>query len=144
MDPSILRAREHVVNAEAAERDADRALDEARRRVKEARQHVKTLEDEAREEARLAKIKQHHAAEVSKRGKGLGRKFSLLFTLNMGYTDGDLQVMIFKLNVTLYITFTSVLLAIDDLGLQQLNDIMNHIFYAVLSQFCFSIFSLSM
>lgn len=74
MDPSIVRAREHVVNAEAAEKDADRALDEARRRVKEAREHVKRLEEEAREEARLAKIKQHHAAEVSRRGKGLGRK----------------------------------------------------------------------
>lgn len=74
MDPSIVRAREHVVNAEAAEKDADRALEEARRRVKEAREHVKRLEEEAREEARLAKIKQHHAAEVSRRGKGLGRK----------------------------------------------------------------------
>lgn len=73
LDPSILRAREHVMSAEAAEEQADRALDEAHRRVKAAREHVQRLEDEAAEDARRAKIKQHHAAEVSKRGKVLGR-----------------------------------------------------------------------
>lgn len=74
LDPSILRAREHVMSAEAAEEEADRALDEAKRRVKEAREHVRRLEEEAAEDARRARIKQHHAAEVSKRGKVLGRK----------------------------------------------------------------------
>lgn len=74
VDPSIKRAREHVMNAEAAEADADRALEEAKRRVKEAREEVRVLEKEAEEDARRAKIKQQHAAEVSKRGKGLGRK----------------------------------------------------------------------
>ena len=62
--------------AEAAERDADRALMQARNSVRDAREVVKILEMEAKEEARLAKIKQHHAKEVSKRGKGLGRKSS--------------------------------------------------------------------
>jgi hypothetical protein len=73
MDPSIVAARERVLSAEAAERDADRALEEARRSVREAGEHVRRLEEEAREEARLAKIKQYHAREVSKRGKALGR-----------------------------------------------------------------------
>ncbi|KAI1097197.1 hypothetical protein F4804DRAFT_328329 [Jackrogersella minutella] len=73
MDPSIIQAREHVMQAETAERDADRALESARIRVREARAEVKRLELEAAEEARLAKIKQYHAREVSKRGKQLGR-----------------------------------------------------------------------
>ncbi len=49
-DPSIRAARDMVSNAEAAEKDADRALDEARQRVKLAREHVQSLEREAREE----------------------------------------------------------------------------------------------
>jgi hypothetical protein len=49
-DPSILAARERVMSAEAAERDADRALNNARIAVKEARGHVKRLEREAAEE----------------------------------------------------------------------------------------------
>ncbi|KAI1181207.1 hypothetical protein F4777DRAFT_573278 [Nemania sp. FL0916] len=73
IDPSILQARERVMNAENAEREADRALDAARLRVREARAEVKRLELEAAEEARRAKIKQYHAKEVSKRGKQLGR-----------------------------------------------------------------------
>ncbi|KAI4863207.1 hypothetical protein F4820DRAFT_427614 [Hypoxylon rubiginosum] len=73
MDPSIVQARERVMQAETAERDADRALEAARIRVREARAEVKKLEVEAAEEARLAKIKQYHAREVSKRGKQLGR-----------------------------------------------------------------------
>lgn len=63
------------MSAEAAEREADRVLELARREVREARDEVKRLELEAKEEARLAKIKQYHAREVSKRGKALGRKF---------------------------------------------------------------------
>ncbi|XXH02335.1 hypothetical protein Hte_008708 [Hypoxylon texense] len=73
VDPSILQARERVMQAETAERDADRALEAARVRVREARAEVKRLELEAAEEARRAKIKQYHAREVSKRGKQLGR-----------------------------------------------------------------------
>ncbi|KAI2615026.1 hypothetical protein GGR54DRAFT_317045 [Hypoxylon sp. NC1633] len=73
VDPSIVQARERVMQAETAERDADRALEAARIRVREARAEVKRLELEAAEEARLAKIKQYHAREVSKRGKQLGR-----------------------------------------------------------------------
>lgn len=49
-DPTILNAREKVTNAEAAEKDADRALLQAREMVKEAREHVKILEREAIEE----------------------------------------------------------------------------------------------
>ncbi|GFP59058.1 hypothetical protein TASIC1_0012006100 [Trichoderma asperellum] len=73
LDPSILQAREHVMQAEAAEIDADRALGEARMRVRAAKDHVWRLEEEAKEEARRAKIKQEQAREVSKRGQGLGR-----------------------------------------------------------------------
>ncbi|KAI0385132.1 hypothetical protein F5Y04DRAFT_246892 [Hypomontagnella monticulosa] len=73
VDPSIIQARERVMQAETAERDADRALESARIRVREARAEVKRLELEAAEEARRAKIKQYHAREVSKRGKQLGR-----------------------------------------------------------------------
>ncbi|KAH9895380.1 hypothetical protein F4778DRAFT_746536 [Xylariomycetidae sp. FL2044] len=73
VDPSIVQARERVMTAETAEREADRALEAARLRVREARADVKRLELEAAEEARRAKIKQYHAKEVSKRGKQLGR-----------------------------------------------------------------------
>jgi hypothetical protein len=76
MDPSIVAARERVMAAEGAERDADRALEAARVRVREAREQVKRLEREAAEEARRAQIKQFHAKEVSKRGSALGRKYS--------------------------------------------------------------------
>lgn len=75
LDPSIVHARERVMGAEQAEHEADRALNAARTQVREAREEVKRLELEAKEEARLAKIKQYHAAEVSKRGKQLGRMF---------------------------------------------------------------------
>ncbi|KAH0495959.1 hypothetical protein TgHK011_009482 [Trichoderma gracile] len=73
LDPSIVQAREHVMQAEAAEVEADRALGEARMRVRAAKDHVWRLEEEAKEEARRAKLKQEQAREVSKRGKGLGR-----------------------------------------------------------------------
>ncbi|KAK4197538.1 hypothetical protein QBC40DRAFT_285337 [Triangularia verruculosa] len=73
MDPSIVAARERVMGAEMAEREADRALMAARESVREAREHVRRLELEAQEEARRAKIKQQQAKEVSKRGKQLGR-----------------------------------------------------------------------
>jgi len=72
-DASITNARERVLSAEAAERDADRALLTARAAVKEAREHVKRLEREAAEEARLAKIKMKQAGDLGKRGKMLGR-----------------------------------------------------------------------
>jgi len=73
MDPSIVQARERVLSAEAAEREADRALMAARESVRNAREHVRRLELEAEEEARLAKIKQHQAKDISKRGAQLGR-----------------------------------------------------------------------
>ncbi|TVY94154.1 hypothetical protein LAWI1_G000266 [Lachnellula willkommii] len=72
-DASIVNARERVQNAEAAERDADRALIQARAAVKEARAHVKKIEQEAAEEARLARIKQEQASSISKRAQPLGR-----------------------------------------------------------------------
>jgi len=49
-DPSIIAARERVMSAEAAERDADRALAAAKYAVREAREHIKRLEREAAEE----------------------------------------------------------------------------------------------
>ncbi|KAK5044682.1 hypothetical protein LTR84_010574 [Exophiala bonariae] len=72
-DPTIAHARERVMSAENAEREADRALVQARAAVREAREHIKLLEREAAEEARLAKIKQGHARDISKRAKPLGR-----------------------------------------------------------------------
>ncbi|KAK4445348.1 hypothetical protein QBC34DRAFT_164799 [Podospora aff. communis PSN243] len=73
IDPSIVQARERVMMAETAEREADRALMAARESAREAREHVRRLELEAEEEARRAKIKQHQARDISKRGKQLGR-----------------------------------------------------------------------
>ncbi|KAK4124792.1 hypothetical protein N657DRAFT_679615 [Parathielavia appendiculata] len=73
LDPSIVQAQERLRNAESAEMEADRALIAARESVREAREHVRRLELEAQEEARRAKIKQHHAKDLSKRGKQLGR-----------------------------------------------------------------------
>lgn len=72
-DASIGAARERVMRAETAERDADRALVAAKAAVHQARAEVKRIELEAAEEARLAKIKQGQAASLSKRGKMLGR-----------------------------------------------------------------------
>ncbi|KAL5485529.1 hypothetical protein ACEPAI_8171 [Sanghuangporus weigelae] len=72
-DPSIIAARQKVSGAEEAERQADRALIEARATVREARQHVKNLEREIEEEARLHRLKQKEAKQVSKSAKGLGR-----------------------------------------------------------------------
>ncbi|KAK5988215.1 hypothetical protein PT974_12355 [Cladobotryum mycophilum] len=78
LDPSILQVREHVFSAEQAEIDADRALGEARMRVREAKDHLWRIEEEAKEEARRAKLKQEQAREVSKRGKGLGREYIVM------------------------------------------------------------------
>lgn len=75
LDPSIVQARERVLSAESAEREADRALDIARREVREAREQVQRLGLEAKEEARRAKIKQYHAHEISRRAKPLGREY---------------------------------------------------------------------
>lgn len=49
-DPSILNARQKVTDADAAEREADRALMQARASVHGAREQVRLLEQEAREE----------------------------------------------------------------------------------------------
>ena len=49
-DPSIKAAHDRVLNAEAAEKEADKALLHARAMVKEAREHVRRLEQEAAEE----------------------------------------------------------------------------------------------
>lgn len=49
-DASITAARDRVISAEAAERDADKALMMAKTAVREAREHVKRLEKEAAEQ----------------------------------------------------------------------------------------------
>jgi len=72
-DPTITGARQKVSDAEAFEREADRALMQARGAVREAREHVRILEREALEEARRAKAKQAEAKNVSKSARGLGR-----------------------------------------------------------------------
>ncbi|KAH3917224.1 hypothetical protein HBI56_120680 [Parastagonospora nodorum] len=72
-DPSITAATQSLRQAEAAERDADRALLVAKNAVREAREHVHRLEREAAEEARLAKIKQSEAKALGKKGRALGR-----------------------------------------------------------------------
>lgn len=71
-DPSIAAARDRVQAAEAAERDADYALQQARNSVREAREHVKRLEIEAAADAKAAKIKQGQAKNLNKRAKPLG------------------------------------------------------------------------
>lgn len=73
-DPSIVAARERVMHAEQAERDADVALRQARISVQEAREHVRRLELEAEAEAKAAKIKQGQARNLNKRAQPLGRK----------------------------------------------------------------------
>ncbi|KAF5321624.1 hypothetical protein D9619_001480 [Psilocybe cf. subviscida] len=72
-DPTVRAAHQMVADAENAEREADRALEEARQRVKLAREHAQHLEKEAIEDARRAKAKQAEAKMVSKSAKGLGR-----------------------------------------------------------------------
>jgi len=72
-DASISGARQRVIDAEIAERDADRALMAARGAVKDARDQVRALELEAKEEARLAKLKQRAAGDISRRAKPLGK-----------------------------------------------------------------------
>ncbi|KAL2111896.1 hypothetical protein VUR80DRAFT_9107 [Thermomyces stellatus] len=71
-DPSIGAARERLTGAERAEEEAGRAVMQARDAVHEAREHVRRLEDEAKEESRLAKIKQDTAKNLGKRSKPLG------------------------------------------------------------------------
>jgi hypothetical protein len=78
VDPSIVQARERVMRAEAAEHQADRALIGARESVRLAREEVRRLELEAAEDARRAKLKQHAARDIGKRGQQLGRKFTPL------------------------------------------------------------------
>jgi len=77
-DASITAARDRVMSAEAAERDADKALLMAKSAVREARDHVKRLEKEATEQARLAQIKQKQAANLSARARPLGRHEHIL------------------------------------------------------------------
>ena len=73
-DPAITSARKRVIDAETAEREADRALMTARNAVAEAKAIVKRLEQDAAEEARLARIKQEQAAKLGERAEPLGRK----------------------------------------------------------------------
>ena len=73
-DPAISSARQRVIDAETAEREADRALMTARNVVAEAKAIVKRLEQEAAEEARLARIKQEQVAKLGERAHPLGRE----------------------------------------------------------------------
>jgi hypothetical protein len=73
-DPAITSARQRVIDAESAEREADRALMTARNAVAEAKAIVKRLEQEAAEEARLARVKQEQAAKLGQRAHPLGSK----------------------------------------------------------------------
>ena len=57
MDPSILQARERVLGAENAEREADRALMAARESTRLALAQVKVLEEEAAADSRRAAVK---------------------------------------------------------------------------------------
>ncbi|CCM02313.1 uncharacterized protein FIBRA_04404 [Fibroporia radiculosa] len=72
-DPSVIAARQKVTEAEAAEREADRALMQARAAVRGAREHVKNIEREASEDAKRAKAKQFEAKNISKSARSLGR-----------------------------------------------------------------------
>ncbi|TFK70628.1 hypothetical protein BDN72DRAFT_766127 [Pluteus cervinus] len=72
-DSSVSSARQKVIDAEVAERQADQALEQARQRVKAARDQVKVLEHEAHEAARRAAAKQEEMQRVIKSAKNLGR-----------------------------------------------------------------------
>lgn len=97
LDPSIVQARERVMGAEAAERDADKALELARREVREAREEVKRIEIEAKEEARRAKIKAFHAKDIGKRGKALGRELTHRAVLDVcTFANNFLQATTFR------------------------------------------------
>ncbi|KAF1849660.1 uncharacterized protein K460DRAFT_349829 [Cucurbitaria berberidis CBS 394.84] len=72
-DPSIHAAKQSLLQAETAEREADRALFAAKNAVRDARANMARLEREAAEEARLAKIKQGEAKALGKKGRALGR-----------------------------------------------------------------------
>lgn len=74
-DPSIAEARNRVIAAEQAERDADHALQLAKNSVREAREHVRRLELEAEAEAKAARVKADHAKDLGRRAKPLGRRF---------------------------------------------------------------------
>lgn len=76
-DPAIAAARQRVMSAENAEREADKALIAARNAVAVAKAEVKKLEMEAAEEARLARIKQEQAAKLGERAEPLGSKSKL-------------------------------------------------------------------
>lgn len=71
-DPSTRAAHERVLTAEAAEREAEKALQHSRNMVRDAKDHVKRLEREAAEEARLARMKQKDSAAISRRAGKLG------------------------------------------------------------------------
>jgi len=87
-DASITAARQRVMSAETAERDADKALMAARKAVAEARAHVRRLEEEAAEEARLARVKQQAAAKISHRAEPLGRKLGPFVLLHQARSKG--------------------------------------------------------
>ncbi|KAG8718789.1 hypothetical protein FRC12_013354 [Ceratobasidium sp. 428] len=72
-DPAVVAARQKLADAERAEHEADRALEASRRAVLAAREHCKLLENQAVEEARLAKAKRTEARGLGKQAKGLGR-----------------------------------------------------------------------
>jgi len=72
-DQTLMKARSKVTDAENAERGADAALHAARRAVREAKDHMNTLEREAVDESKRAKMKQTEAKNMRKSMRGLGR-----------------------------------------------------------------------
>lgn len=73
-DPSIVAARERVLAAERAGKDADIALQQARHSVRDAREHVRRLEAEAQAESKAAAIKASQAKSLKKQTKPLGSR----------------------------------------------------------------------
>lgn len=74
-DPSIIVARERVLAAEQAEKDADIALQQTRLSVRDAREHVHRLVAEAEAEAKAARLKQGQAQNLDRRAKPVGREY---------------------------------------------------------------------
>ncbi|KAI0001267.1 hypothetical protein BJV74DRAFT_882513 [Russula compacta] len=72
-DQTLMNVRNKVADAEGAERQADAALSAARAAVSEARDQVKSLEREAVEESKRAKMKQAEVKNVRKSARHLGR-----------------------------------------------------------------------
>ncbi|PPQ85151.1 hypothetical protein CVT24_012277 [Panaeolus cyanescens] len=64
-DPVLVQARQRLLDAEAVEKEADRAYHEAKQRVKQARRDLRRLEHQTREEARRIRSTQLQGQQMT-------------------------------------------------------------------------------